>query len=307
MTTVSTSLNRSPARRKSDRRRTLAGWLFVIPIMIGILAFQAGPVVVSIFASLTNWSGLSSPTFIGLNNYKTMFTADPQFWHSLAITGIFTIALVIFSIAIGIGLALLCNQQIRGIAIYRAAFFTPVVTNVVAIGFVWFWIFNPQAGLINSALSVFGITGPSWLTGQVTALIAVIIVSVWQGVGYPMIIILAGLQAISSNYREAAMVDGASRWRIFWSITLPLLTPNIFFLVIWQIISSFQVFGLIYVMTKGGPDNATNVLIFNIYQAAFSEGRLGYAAALGWVLFIIIGAFTLLQSKLESRWVFYDD
>ena len=294
-------------RRRTARNRNVAGWLFIAPVMFGVLAFQIGPVLVSLFVSMTDWSGFTAPKFIGIKNYTTMLTVDADFWHSLAITAVFTVFLVFFSISIGILIALLCNQKVVGVGLFRVAFFTPVVTNVVAIGFVWFWMFEPNSGLINASLAQVGITGPLWLAQPVSALVAVIIVSVWQGVGYPMIIVLSGLQAIPASYHEAAMIDGASAWQRFWRITLPLLTPTIFFLIIWQVISSFQVFGLIYVMTSGGPANATNVLIFQIYQAAFSQGRLGYAAAMGWILFLIVGLFTAVQWGLEKRWVFYDE
>lgn len=294
-------------RRRASRKRTVAGWMFIAPVMFGILAFQFWPVIVSLFVSLTNWSGLSDPVFIGVQNYTTMFTADAEFWNSLRITAIFTVCMVFFSIFFGILLALLCNQKVVGIGMFRVAFFTPVVTNVIAIGFVWFYMFEPRDGLINASLAQIGVTGPAWLAEPSTALIAVIIVSVWQGVGYPMIILLAGLQSIPESYKEAALIDGASSWQRFWKITLPLLTPSIFFLVITQFISSFQVFGVVFVMTAGGPGNATTVFIYQIYQAAFSHGRLGYAAAMGWVLFLIVGIVTVVQLRLEKKWVFYGE
>jgi multiple sugar transport system permease protein len=178
---------------------------------------------------------------------------------------------------------------------------------VVAIGFVWFWLYDPDNGLFNSTLKTIGIDGPAWLSDTKTALIAVIIVAIWQGVGYPMVILLAGLQNVDSSLLEAATVDGASAWRRFWSVVFPLLTPSLFFLTITQFITSFQVFGIIYVMTSGGPNNATSVFIFHIYEAAFGHGRLGYASAMGWVLFVIVGIVTAVQWKMEKRWVHYDN
>jgi multiple sugar transport system permease protein len=293
-------------RRSKPRRQNLAGWLFIGPVIFGVLAFQIVPVAASLGVSMTNWTGLRAPDFLGFDNYIALFTTDARFYRTLLTTTIFTVAMVSLSIAIGLGLAVLCNQRIRGVGVFRTLYYSPAITNVVAIGFVWFWLYEPNDGLINSALRGIGIDGPAWLSDPRTALIAVIVVALWQGVGYPMVILLAGLQAIDRSLLEAATVDGASHWRRFWRITFPLLTPSIFFLTIMQFISSFQVFGIIYVMTSGGPNNATSVLIFEIYEVAFAQGRLGYASAMGWVLFLIVGLVTAFQWTMEKRWVHYD-
>jgi multiple sugar transport system permease protein len=298
----------SPTRRRKEkpRRQNLAGWMFVGPVIFGVLAFQIVPVIASLGVSMTNWTGLNDPDFLGLGNFVALFTTDARFYTTLLNTAIFTVAMVVLSIAIGLALAVLCNQRIRGVGVFRTLYYSPAITNVVAIGFVWFWLYEPNNGLINSALRGVGINGPAWLSDPSTALIAVIIVALWQGVGYPMVILLAGLQSIDKSLLEAATVDGASNWLRFWRVTFPLLTPSIFFLTIMQFISSFQVFGIIYVMTSGGPNNATSVLIFEIYQVAFAQGRLGYASAMGWVLFLIVGLVTVFQWKMEKRWVHYD-
>ncbi|MFI6344253.1 carbohydrate ABC transporter permease [Streptomyces sp. NPDC050560] len=289
----------------SNARRHLTGWLFIGPVVLGVLAFQFAPVVISGFASMTDWNGMTAPHFTGLSNYVTLFTQDPLFYVTLRNTIVFTVGSIVLTIALGLALALLANQPVRGIGIFRAAFFTPVVTNVVAVGFVWFWLYRPDDGLFDGLLSLVGIEGPAWLADSHWALLAVILVAVWQGVGYPMVILLSGLQAIPPSLYEAATVDGASPWTRFWRITLPLLTPQLFFLMIMQFITSFQVFGIIYVMTHGGPGDATSVYIFQVYQVAFSQGKFGYASAMGWVLFLIVGLVTWLQMKLERRWVFY--
>ena len=289
------------------KRQNLAGWLFVGPVIFGVLFFQLAPVAASLVVSLTNWTGLNSPKFLGLDNYKELFTADDTFWPSLKNTVIFTLVVVVLTIFIGLGLAVLCNQKIKGIGIFRTLYYSPAVTNVVAIGFVWFWLYNPDNGLFNSTLKTLGIHGPAWLSDTKAALIAVMIVALWQGVGYPMVILLAGLQSIDQSLIEAATMDGASAWRRFWSVVFPLLTPSLFFLTITQFITSFQVFGIIYVMTSGGPNNATSVFIFQIYEAAFGHGRLGYASAMGWVLFVIVGVVTAIQWRMEKRWVHYDN
>ena len=309
---MATEVHLSPQAVETSTRRTrkpgLTGWFFVGPVVLGVIAFQFLPVAISLYASLTNWTGLTPPQFAGLSNYIELFTKDPLFWLTLKNTVVFTVGSVALSVALGLALALLCNQEdLPGIGLFRAAFFAPVVTNAVAVGFVWFWLYQPQDGLINGTLREFGVQGPAWLSSNNWAMVAVIIVAVWQGVGYPMLILLAGLQGIPASLHEAARVDGASAWSRFWRITLPLLTPHLFFLTIMQFITSFQVFGIIFVMTHGGPANATNVYIYQVYQSAFSYGRLGYAAAMGWILFVIVGAVTFFQWRLEKRWVFYGD
>jgi multiple sugar transport system permease protein len=306
---VSHQVDERAARGRSSpgRNQNLAGWLFVGPVIFGVIFFQLAPVLASLYVSLTNWSGLNTPTFLGLGNYAELFTRDDSFYASLLNTVVFTVVVVFASIAGGLGLAVLCNQHVRGVGFFRTLYFSPVVTNVVAIGFVWFWLYEPKHGLINETLGSVGIHGPAWRSDTNTALVAVIVVAIWQGVGYPMVILLAGLQSIDKSLLEAAIVDGSSSWKRFWSITFPLLTPSLFFLTITQFISSFQVFGIIYVMTSGGPNNATSVFIYEIYQAAFAHGRLGYAAAMGWVLFLIVGLVTALQWATEKRWVHYDN
>ncbi|MFI7067429.1 carbohydrate ABC transporter permease [Kribbella sp. NPDC050124] len=291
--------------RRARRRQTLVGWLFISPIVVGVVAFQFFPIVVSMGASLTDWNGISAPKFVGIKNFTDLFGDDPLFLQTFKNTIYFTLASIPLTIGIGLVLALLCARPIRGVAFFRTAYFAPYVTNVVAIGFVWFWFFQPDNGVVNGLLGQAGITGPQWLSSSTWAMPAVIMVSVWQGIGYPMIILLAGLQGLPNEYFESAKIDGANALQRLRFITLPLLTPHFLFLLITQFITSFQVFGLIYVMTKGGPGHATSVYIFNIYQNAFSFGKVGYASAMAWILFAVIAAVTFLQWKLQKRWVFY--
>ncbi|WP_427886197.1 carbohydrate ABC transporter permease [Kribbella sp. GL6] len=306
------TMARDPARtvaqadiRRARRKRNLTGWLFISPIVVGVLAFQFFPILVSMVASLTDWNGIAAPKFVGLKNFTEMFTDDPLFLQTFKNTVYFTVASIPLTIGIGLVLALLCARPIKGVAFFRTAYFAPYVTNVVAIGFVWFWFFQPGNGVINGLLHQVGIDGPQWLSSSAWAMPAVIVVSVWQGIGYPMIILLAGLQGLPADLFESGKLDGAGAWQRLRYITLPLLTPHFLFLLITQFISTFQVFGLIYVMTKGGPGHATSVYIYNIYQNAFSYGKVGYASAMSWVLFVVIAAVTYLQWKLQKRWVFY--
>jgi len=282
------------------------GWLFILPVVIGVLSFQFYPILVSIYASLTNWTGLNNPSFVGIDNYTRLVTEDRFFRLTLRNTAYYTLGSIPLSMTLALVLALLCNRSMRMVYWYRTAFFAPNVTSTVAISLVWFWLYAPDVGVINWLLSLVGIAGPAWLTSLTWAMPAVIIVGVWQHVGYPMLILLAGLQGIPESFYEAAKLDGAGVLARFRRITLPLLTPSLFFLLITQFISSFQVFGLIYVMTQGGPANATNVYIHYLYQNAFAFGRLGYASAMAWVLFVLIALITLVQWQLQKRWVFYE-
>lgn len=286
-------------------RHNVEGWLFIGPVILGILAFQLIPIGVSIYASLTQWDGMNAPTYTGLANYRRLVAEDSFFRETLSNTIYFTAGHIPLTIIAAMALALLCNLNLPGIALFRTAYFIPAVSNVVAISVVWFWIYQPQYGVLNTMLGRIGIEGPAWLSSTTWAMPSVILVSVWQGVGYPMVILLAGLQGIPHELYEAARIDGASAWNQFWKITLPLLTPTLFFLFITQFIASFQVFGIIYVMTQGGPANETSVYIYYLYQTAFAFGQMGYASAMAWVLFAIIAMVTFIQWKLQKRWVFY--
>jgi multiple sugar transport system permease protein len=209
---------------------------------------------------------------------------------------------------LGLLIALLLNNQIRARGFFRTLFYLPVVTPLVIAAIIWKWVYNGDFGLLNYYLIQLGIIHEPllWLADPNLAMPAVIITSVWKSVGFSMVVYLAGLQSIPEDYYDAAKVDGASIWRRFRDITLPLLTPTLFFLLITQFIASFQVFGIIYVMTRGGPANATSVYIYNLYQNAFAFGKLGYASAMAWILFVLLATFTLIQWKLQKRWVFYE-
>jgi multiple sugar transport system permease protein len=292
--------------RKVKRRENIEGWLFIAPVILGVLAFQFIPLLVSLYASFTRWDGIGAPEFIGLENFITLFTADSLFRLTLKNTIYFTAGAIPLTVALSLFLALLCNRKMAGSNFYRTAYFTPHITNVVAISFVWFWFYAPEDGVINGLLSMVGVDGPAWLSSSTWAMPAVIVVAVWQGVGYPMVIFLAGLQGIPQQLYEAAKIDGASAWHRLRYVTLPLLTPSFFFVLITSFITSFQVFGIIFVMTQGGPANDTNVYIYYLYQNAFSYGKMGYASAMAWILFILIATITMIQWRLQRHWVFYE-
>lgn len=288
-------------------REAIAAYLFLLPNIIGFLIFTVLAVVASAAISLTNWDLLSAAEFVGLENYRTLLFEDPLFRTVLWNTFSFTIAGVPASIVIALGLALALNTGIRGLAWFRAAYFLPVITATVVVALIWRWFYNPDFGVLNYALYQLGIDSPpNWLASQAWAMPAVIIVSVWKQIGYNMVIFLAGLQAIPQTLYEAAAIDGASRWQRFWHITLPLLTPTTFFILVISVIGSLQAFDSILILTDGGPANATRTIVYHIWQQAFVFLEMGYAAAVSWILFFFIFLFTLLQWWLQKRWVHYE-
>lgn len=287
-----------------DRKETVAGYLFLLPALGGILVFILGPVVAAIALSFTKWDLLTPAKFIGLSNYQELIQ-DPMFRKVMLNTLIFTGASVPLSLILSLGLALALNQKIKGIVIFRTIYFLPVVSSMVAVSLVWRWLYNPNYGLLNYFLNLLHLPSINWLFSTTWAMPAVILMSVWKSLGYNMVIFLAGLQGIPQMYYESAKIDGAGKFQAFKNITLPLLSPTTFFVLVISIISSFQVFDQIFVMTSGGPAHATEVIIYYIYHNAFQIFRMGYASALAFCLFIIIFALTLLQIRLSKRWVFY--
>ena len=292
-------------RLSQQAQRNLEGWLFILPVAVGVVVFYLIPIAVSLYTSFTNWDGLTAHQLIGLDNYARLITSDQVYRKVLGNTLYYVAGHIPLTILVALGLALLCNRPMRGVTWFRAAYFAPAITNIVAIGLVWSYFYAPRVGVLNGLLALLGIPGPNWLSDVRWAMPAVILLSVWHGVGYPMVIILAGLKGIPEMYYEAAKIDGASSWQSFRWVTLPLLTPIFFFLTITQFISSFQVFGSIFVLTHGGPANATNVYSYYVFQNAFQFSKMGYAAAMAWLLFLIIASITLIQWQLQKRWVFY--
>lgn len=287
--------------------RKEAGWavLFLLPNIIGFLLFTALAVVIAFGVALTEWDLLIPPKFIGLANYERLLTRDPVFVKALTNTVYFVLGVVPFDVVCALTLALLLNRPIRGMTIYRAIYFVPVVTSLVAVAIIWQWLYHSEVGLINYFLRAFGITGIEWLNSTEWAMPAVILMSVWKAFGYYAVIFLAGLQGVPGHLHEAANIDGANSWQRFWKITLPLLSPTLFFVLVISIIQAFQVFAQIFIMTRGGPASATSTIVYYIYNSGFVWYRMGSAAAASWVLFAIIFAITLLQTWWQRRWVHY--
>ncbi|TML97778.1 MAG: sugar ABC transporter permease [Actinobacteria bacterium] len=279
--------------------------LFIAPSLIPLLAFTVGPMLASLGISFTNWSLLAPAHWVGVDNYRALWS-DGEFRASLGHTLLFIAGYLPLVLLGGLGVALALNQRIRGLALFRTVYFLPVVTSWVVVALIWKWLLNPQTGVVDYLLGLVGITGPGWWVDPHWAMPSIILASAWKDLGFVMIILLAGLQAIPDDYYEAASLDGAGAIARFRHITLPLLSPALFFVVVISLINNFQVFDQVWVMTQGGPAGSTSVVMERIVKNAFSFGRMGYAAAMSWVLFAIILMFTLAQFRLQRRWVHYE-
>jgi multiple sugar transport system permease protein len=285
------------------RRETLAFYLTIAPWLVGFLLFTAGPMLLSLYASFTDWDLLTDPVWVGLENYQAL-AEDPLFLQSLKVTLTYTLLYVPLDLVGGLLLALLVRPTLKGIGVFRTILYLPTVFSGVAFVVVWLWMLNPNGGLINLLLAQFGIQGPRWLMDPQWALPALLIMSFW-GWGRSMALYLGGLQNIPGELYEAAAIDGASGWQSFWTITLRLLSPTIFFNLVLSVIATFQSFTSAFVATNGGPLDSTLFLVLYIYRQAFEFFHMGYAAALAWVLFAIVLVLTLILMRSQKFWVFY--
>jgi multiple sugar transport system permease protein len=298
-------ITRQSSRRWSRIKSTLNAYLYLLPTILGLLIFSAGAIVASFLISFTNWQLVLPPVWIGLRNYANLLEL-PEFWQVLFNTVYYTVGYVPLAVILPLFMAMLVNQKLRGITFFRTTYFLPVVTSGVAIALVWGWMYNPSFGVINYLLdTLFGIEGPRWLADPKWAMPALIIIGVWHSLGYNMVIYLAGLQGIPQELYEAARIDGGGWWAQFRSITVPLITPTIFFILVLSIIGSFQVWTITYLLTQGGPAGATLTLSYYIYQQGFQWFHMGFAAALAYVLFALVFVVTMIQFRLQKQWVFY--
>lgn len=277
----------------------LTALIFILPAVLGTLIFIVIPVFFSFSLSFVEWDLLSPMKFVGLSNFKDVLT-DSTFVQVLINTFVFAIASSVFAVIIPLVLACILNTKIRGSNFYKTAYFLPFITPMIVIAIVWQWVFDPNIGLLNQILH----THIKWLYDVRFAMPALIAVSVWKLIGYNMIIFLSGLSTINQEVLEAAKIDGANSWQVFKNVTVPLLSPTIFFVIVITSISSFQVFDLIYVMTQGGPDNSTMVLVYSIYKYAFEYFDVGKASAIAYILFAIIFVLVLCQWKLRKKMVY---
>jgi len=290
---------------KQKQKTALMAYIFILPQIIGMFCFILGPMVGSLVISFSRWNLVDPPQWVGFENFGIQFR-NPLFWKVVLNTVYYSFVSVPLGIVVSLGLALVLNQKIKGVTWYRSVYFAPVVTPMVAVALVWSWLYNPDFGAINTVLNYVGIEGPKWLADTTWAMPSIIIMSIWKSLGFNMVIFLAGLQDIPEQLYEVAGLDGANRWHKFRNITLPMLSPTIFFVMIISVISSFQVFSQIYIMTGGGPANSTNVIVLHIYDLAFRYWKMGEGCVVGWVLFTIVLLFTLIQFGLSKRWVYYE-
>jgi multiple sugar transport system permease protein len=288
------------------RRYDLEGYLFLAPDLIGTLVFAVGAVLASLALSFLAWDLLTAPKVVGVQNYIALLH-DRVFWQILGNTTYYVLGTVPVRTVLALLLAIALNQQLRGIAIFRAAYYLPTITSGVAAALVFRWIFNGDFGLLNGFLYAIGVPNPpNWLASPVWAMPALILLGIWQGIGFQMVIFLAGLQAIPRHLYEAASIDGANWWGRFRHVTVPLISPTTFFVLIISLIGSYQVFDQAYILNGGGPGYATTTLVYYVYTYAFQFFKMGYAAAIAWVLFIIVFILTVIQLRLQNRWVHYE-
>jgi multiple sugar transport system permease protein len=280
---------------------------FVAPSLIGLLIFIVIPIITSFGLTFHDWNLLRAPEFVGLDNFRELLD-DSGFWSALRNTVGYLILYIPTLMVLALGVGLLLNQRRRGVLVVRTATFLPVVASWVVVSLIWKWIYNPAYGLINPPLVALGIQGPEWLFDARSALPAIVITSVWKDLGYIAVMFLGGLQSVPEQYYEAARIDGAGAWQRFRFVTLPLLTPTMFFIVIILLINSFQVFDQVWLMPMrdSAADRQVEVIVTEVVKNAFSYNRMGYASAMSWVLFAVIFAITFVQLRLQKRWVYYE-
>ena len=288
-------------------KKSLVGYAFISPWLIGFIVFTAGPFVTSVYLAFTRYDVVSSPEWVGLANYRMLLFDDPLFWKSLWVTVKYALVAVPLGIVAGVGLALLLNLNVRGISVYRTVFYLPAIVPIVATSVVFMWLLNPRLGLVNQLLQLFGMLPkncPTWLASTTWAFWSLVFMSLWA-VGGSMIIYLAGLKDIPETLYEAAMIDGASAWQRTVHVTLPMLTPVIFFNLVMGIIGAFQYFTQAFIMTQGGPEDSTQFYALYLFNRAWRYLDMGYASAMAWILFVIIMVLTGLVFKTHKRWVHY--
>ncbi len=293
------------------KTETIFGYLFILPSIVGFTIFVLYPMVFSAYTSLTKWNGLSTPKFIGFENYIYAFTKDPLFFQSLKSTFFYVLLTVPGTITAGLLLAVLLNRQMAGVKIWRTIFYIPAVLPLVATLTLWRFIFEPRLGLANALLNFLHLPTSMWLGSETMAIPSLTIISLWSGIGITMVIFLGALQGVPKEVYEAAAIDGATPFHSFLSITLPMVSPIIFLQVVLQMIGALQAFTQVHVLTKGAPNNVTNFLMYKIYINGFgtlsSAPDMGYATAEVWVLFLIITLMTILTFRFSSMWVYEDN
>jgi multiple sugar transport system permease protein len=287
---------------RSERRW---GILLALPAILGFFVFTLAPMLASLFFSFTNWTIGGGFSFIGIDNYKRMFTSDPLFLKSLSVTVYYTFAVVPLGLIVAFAVALLLNQDIKGKGLFRTIYYLPTLVPSIASAVLWIWLFNPDQGLLNSLLHAVHAPTSKWIYDSSTAVPSLVLMSTWA-FGNTAVIFLAGLGGVPSHLYEAVAIDGGNAWHKLRHVTLPMMTPSIFYNLVSGVIVTFQVFNQAYVMTQGGPNNSTNFYIYYLYQTAFRDSQMGYASALAWVLFMITLVVTVLLFRSARKWVYYE-
>ncbi len=291
-------------------RMTEGRWAFVFlaPCLLGLIIFTYLPVLASLGLSFSYWNLLGVPHFVGLENYSALLQ-DPLFWRSLGVTFRFVTISGMAEVVLSLWLAVWLNQAVRGQAFFRTAYFLPFITPMISVAMVWGWLYDPSYGAFNWLLQQAHLIHKpvAWLYEPNTALWAVILLRVWKDIGYNMVIFLAGLQAVPPSLYESAKLDGADSWRTFWNVTLPIITPTLFFVGMMALINGFQTFDSVYLLTQGGPDHSTELMVYWMFKNAFEFYKIGPASAIAYVVFLIILVLTLVQWQCRKRWVLYED
>ncbi|WP_240463733.1 carbohydrate ABC transporter permease [Paenibacillus apiarius] len=296
-----TKMKLHPERKKEER----AFWIFASPWIIGFILFTGGPMIASLWLSFTSYDVVSAPQFVGFDNFISLFQ-DALFFKSLSVTTYYVVLAVPFTIMLSLLLAVLLNQKIKGLLVFRTLFYAPSIVSGVSIAFLWSWLLNPDFGFVNNILhECFGVEGLGWFTDAKLVIPSMVLMQI-TGIGGTMVIFLASLQSLPKDLYEAADIDGAGSFRKFFKITVPLISPVILFNTIMAIISSFQIFTQAYVITKGGPEWNSYFYVYYLFDTAFSQFRMGYASAQAWILFIIIFALTMLSLMVSRRYVYYE-
>lgn len=294
--------------REYSAAETRWAWIFLSPCLAGLMIFTYLPVLASLGLSFSYWNLLGIPRFVGLENYQTVL-GEPLFWKSFATTCTFVVISGFLEVALALILAVWLNRAIRGQSFFRTAYFLPFITPMVSVALVWGWLYDPAYGMFNWILQGLHLIHKPipWLYDPDTALWAVMILRVWKDIGYNIVIFLAGLQAVPPSLYESASLDGATGWRTFWNVTLPMITPTLFFIGIMALINGFQAFDSVYLLTQGGPEHSTELLVYWMFKNAFEYYRIGPASAIAYVLFVVILVLTFGQWQLRKRWVLYED
>lgn len=303
---TSLAVDATPVRQRrlnAGARETLAAAAFLAPAVVLFVVFTLGPAIFSLFAGFTRWNGLSAPVWVGLDNYVQL-AQDRLFLVSVANTAFFTVLFVVLALVSSIAVALLLNSKARGVPVARFLWLLPFVTDMISVSMVWTWLYHFRFGAVNHLLGLVGIPPQAWLGDPRLAMTSLVVLSVWRWTGYYAIILLAGLQSIPQHLYDAARIDGATRWQTLRNVTLPMLSPTIFFVLVTAMMSSFQVFEQMWVMTRGGPNDATISVAMFLYIQGFQFLNMGYASAVAWVLFFIIFVLTAINWKVRRRWVF---